>query len=95
MPCEATRAELAQSAREHYEQLSNITCDWYSLIPEAIDYWEREPGLRAELESMTAERDALKDILREVWNQFSIPADDGRRWSGGLSVLDDVREAIE
>ena len=50
--------------------------------------------LHARIAALEAERDALKDVLREVWNQFSIPASDGRRWSGGLSVLDDVRQAI-
>lgn len=44
--------------------------------------------------ALEAERDALKDILRDVWNQFAIVAHNGHRWSGGLSVLDDVRQAI-
>ena len=60
---------------------------------EVADFRQVET-LGEELSNMEAERGALKDILREVWDQFSIPASDGRRWSGGLSVLDDVQQAI-
>ncbi len=44
----ATRAELAQHMKEHYERLSRETCDWCSGIPKAIDAWEREPALKDE-----------------------------------------------
>lgn len=60
---------------------------------EVADFRQVET-LSEELSNMTAERDALLEILREVWNQFSIEASDGRRWSGGLSVLKDVQQAI-
>lgn len=43
----ATREEIAQQAREHYERLSREACDWHSVIPEAITAWEREPDLSA------------------------------------------------
>lgn len=41
-PCAATIPELAQRAREHYDEISTAACDWHSLIPKAIDAWERE-----------------------------------------------------
>jgi len=56
--------------------------------------YDRIVALKADLANMTAERDALRGILRDVWAQFAIVNADGHRWSGGLSVLDDVRQAI-
>lgn len=74
-------------------------------MDDRIDRFMRDLGIGDDMETvllaaieriaaLEAERGALKDILREVWDQFSIPASDGRRWSGGLSVLDDVQQAI-
>lgn len=37
--CEVPRAEQAQKALEHYDELSDRACHWYSLIPEAIKLW--------------------------------------------------------
>ena len=46
--CNATRKELAEQARKHYEEVSNRSQDWLSTIPAAIDAWEREPELLEE-----------------------------------------------
>jgi len=35
-------AEQAQRAREHYEEAANALHHWSSVIPQAIDAWERE-----------------------------------------------------
>ena len=35
-------SELAQRAREHYEEAALSLNHWSSLIPQAIDAWERE-----------------------------------------------------
>lgn len=51
----ATRAELAAYARRHYEGVSGVAQSWYSLIPEAIDAWEREPQLEAQILRLQAE----------------------------------------
>ncbi len=49
---QATRADLADHLRDHYERLSRDCCDWSSAMPEAIDAWEREPKLRTECEAL-------------------------------------------
>jgi chromosome segregation ATPase len=45
----ATRYDLAQGMKEHYRELSGKCCSWSNQIEPAIDCWEREPTLRAEL----------------------------------------------
>lgn len=35
-------ADLARGAREHYEHVSTVAHEWSSVIPQAIDVWERE-----------------------------------------------------
>jgi len=45
---QATRAELAQGARDHYEAISMEVCSHLSTIPKAIDAWEKQPQLEAE-----------------------------------------------
>ena len=49
---QATRHEIANAAREHYERISMAACDWSSVIPQAIDCWEHH--------------DALVEALREA-----------------------------
>ena len=39
---QATIAELADGARQHYDKVSRVAQEWHSLIPDAIDAWERE-----------------------------------------------------
>jgi hypothetical protein len=34
------------------------------------------------------------DLLRDVWWQFAVQRPDGRRWPGGLSVLEDIEELL-
>lgn len=46
-PVCATRKDLAQHARDHYEEISAASMWWSSIIPKAIDAWEREPDLQA------------------------------------------------
>lgn len=41
-PAKVPISEQAQRAREHYEELANMAHHWSSVIPQAIDAWERE-----------------------------------------------------
>jgi hypothetical protein len=41
-PSATPRHDLAEQARVHYEELSNAACSWNSVIPQAIDTWERD-----------------------------------------------------
>jgi chromosome segregation ATPase len=45
---EATRAEICQGLRGHYERISTKQCEWASGIEHAINAYEREPALQAE-----------------------------------------------
>lgn len=58
-PAISTRADLARFAREHYELVSTLACDYLSLMPVMIDEWEKFPevlsALRAELEQTRAD----------------------------------------
>ena len=55
-PTQATRQELAEAAREHYDSLSRACCDWLSTIPQAITAWEREPELLERIAFLEANR---------------------------------------
>lgn len=57
---ETPRGDIAQMAREHYERVSMASADWFSVIPQAIGCWEREPEL---LETVERLRKALGHIL--------------------------------
>lgn len=48
----------------------------------------------ARIAALEAENKSLRNILHDVWNQFAIVNDDGHRWAGGLSVLEDVEQVI-
>lgn len=61
--CQTTRVELAQHMKEHYERISKEVCDWCSGIPKAIDAWEREPELKAEIERLQARARELESEL--------------------------------
>jgi len=65
---QATRADLARHAREHYERLSAECCDWCSTIPPAIDAWEREPVLRKRLERSITAGDAMHDVMTVLFS---------------------------
>jgi len=41
-PTRTSISESADRARKHYEELSGAACSYSSLIPQAIDAWERE-----------------------------------------------------
>lgn len=41
-PAKVPISEQAQRAREHYEELANTAHHWSSVIPQAINAWERE-----------------------------------------------------
>ena len=41
--------DLAQHAREHYEEASNAICYWSSVIPKAIDAWELQASANTHL----------------------------------------------
>ncbi len=56
----ATRGEVAQAARDHYEKVSMASTDWFGVIPQAIGCWEREPEL---LETVEELRAALRCLL--------------------------------
>ena len=67
---QATRKEMADHARAHYEHTSLDAMSWCSTIPHAIDAWEREPVLGAELAELRSRYDALVrnnlDYIKEV-----------------------------
>lgn len=42
---QATRHDVAEGARRHYLEVSREAAHWSSVIPAAIDAWEREPKL--------------------------------------------------
>jgi len=42
IPANVPIPEQAQRAREHYEELAALAHHWSSIIPQAIDAWERE-----------------------------------------------------
>lgn len=56
----ATRGDIAQAARDHYEKVSMASADWFSVIPRAINCWEREPEL---LETVGRLRVALAALV--------------------------------
>jgi hypothetical protein len=60
---QATIAELAESARKHYAEVSIEALSWYSLIPDAIDAWEREQT-RLRRPSLLAR---LHGLLCQLW----------------------------
>jgi hypothetical protein len=62
---QATVAELAEGARQHYEKVSRIAHEWYSLIPDAIDAWEREQTTRLRRPSLLAR---LRGLFRQLWS---------------------------
>ena len=41
-PAKVPISEQAQHAREHYEEISMAAGHWSSIIPQAINAWERE-----------------------------------------------------
>jgi len=54
----ATRKELADQLRRHYDEISSQACDWHSAMLKAIEAWQREPSLLqriAELERQLEE----------------------------------------
>ena len=55
---EATRKELAQGAREHYNAVSREACCYSSTIPKAIDAWEVAPDLWALVEAVREREEA-------------------------------------
>jgi hypothetical protein len=60
VPIQATRKDLAENARRHYEFVSKEASDYLTTIPNAIDAWEREPALEAQLAALTAENEELE-----------------------------------
>jgi hypothetical protein len=59
---QATIAELAEDARRHYAEVSIEASSWYSLIPDAIDAWEREQERLA--------HPCLVGRLRRAWGRL-------------------------
>lgn len=59
---QATRAELAERARLHYERLSTAAGDWLSTVPHSIDAWEHEPALIAEVARLQAIEKAVRTL---------------------------------
>jgi len=78
----ATREELANQLRLHYDEISRQACDWHSAMPKAIEAWEREPLLLqrvAELERQLKENceREMKRISERVskvtgWKRFAL-----------------------
>lgn len=67
--------DLVAQARKHYEELSGKAMYWSSSIPHAIDAWEREPALLAELVSLRAQLAAAeaKYESAEFWKDWVYP----------------------
>ena len=42
-PVQATRKDMAENARKHYDEISTEAMHHSSTIPAAINAWEREP----------------------------------------------------
>lgn len=59
-----TRAELAQYMKQHYERLIKGACEWHSGIFKAIDAWERESELEAEIERLKARVKKLEAVVK-------------------------------
>lgn len=64
---ETPRKDLMERALAHYEKLSDMACHWNSIVPEAIRLWgsrdelaAENAALRAQVATLTAERDRLK-----------------------------------
>ena len=65
-------AEQAQHAREHYEEAATALHCWCSIIPQAIDAWERE---QTALSNRGA--DGVKTIIRiEASDISSVPLEE-------------------
>lgn len=82
---ETPRWQLARGAREHYQEISNAAMWSTSIIPEAIDVWEKYPSVldmlaveHARAASLGLELEAAMGLLGEcagmlesVWLQFA------------------------
>src|SRR3990167_1931372 len=91
MPVKATRAELAQNARKHYEFVATEACDWLSTIPECIDAWEHQPELVA---AAVAQRQRAEDAERDyavLLKDYNAAA----AWLGVLESGDDLEVAAK
>ena len=91
LPVKATRADLAQNARKHYEFVATEACDWLSTIPECIDAWERQPELEA---AAVAQRQRAEDAERDyaaLLEDYNAAA----AWLGVLESGDDLEVAAK
>lgn len=66
---DASRAELAEYSRRHYEGVSSQAQSWLSNIPSAIDAWEREPELEATITKLRAELHQATQAGTPYWHE--------------------------
>ena len=91
LPVKATRADLAQNARKHYEFVATEACDWLSTIPECIDAWERQPELEA---AAVAQRQRAEDAERD-YAVLLADYNAAAAWLGVLESGDDLEVAAK
>ena len=41
---ELTHEEVCEDALKHYEKLASECCDWYNVVPEAIEFYRKNGG---------------------------------------------------
>jgi len=79
----ATREELANQLRRHYDEVSSQACDWHSAMLKAIEAWEREPLLLQQIIELEGQlegyrgRGKMKRIAERVkritgWKRFAL-----------------------
>ena len=66
----ATRKDIADGMRRHYRDISTQAQSWMNTIDKAIDAWEREPTLTAQLaqakEDLESEKLMFKSLTEHV-----------------------------
>ena len=66
----ATRHDLAEAARKHYDEISTEAMDYLTTIPAAIDAWEREPKLLKVIKEMEILFEHFLPMLKSAKNLF-------------------------
>lgn len=101
-PSETSRKDQAQHLREHYELLIQLGRGWSSTMFKAIDAWEREPDLLAELATAKGERDQAiyttsvqREQMQRMNEEMQSYADSLRAAKTDLEAARDSDEATQ
>jgi hypothetical protein len=92
---DATRKELCDAARKHYDEISIEAMHYSTTIAHAIDAYEREPDLKQQLTTAQEENVRLRRVIDGCLNYKSTCAETREKMrqalstppSGGLSEL--------